>query len=278
MPRCCSTRCCTCADVKQVDADGKPTDELAVPLDDIRRFRQLDSRCPGHPEHGHTSGVETTTGPLGQGIGNSVGMAIASRWLAGRYNRPGFELFDYNVYALCSDGDMMEGVGARGGVDRRAPEALEPLLDLRRQHDHDRGPHASWPSAKTWRALRRLRLERGQGRRRQRSGRACAALQTFQETTDRPTLIIVRSVIAYGSPNKHNTHGAHGAPLGEEEVRLTKEAYGWPEDAEVPRARRSAGALPREHRQSRAAVARANGKPFAASTRSSSRSRRRSSI
>ena len=100
------------AQVKQVDAAGHGTDKLAVPLDDIRRFRQLDSRCPGHPEHGHTSGVETTTGPLGQGIANSVGMAIAERWLAARYNRPGFELFDHNIYALCSDGDMMEGVGA----------------------------------------------------------------------------------------------------------------------------------------------------------------------
>ncbi len=98
--------------VKQVDAAGKATDKLAVPLDDIRQFRQLNSRCPGHPEHGHTSGVETTTGPLGQGIGNSVGMAAAERWLAARYNRPGFDLFDYNVYALCSDGDMMEGVGS----------------------------------------------------------------------------------------------------------------------------------------------------------------------
>ena len=98
--------------VKQTDAAGRGTDQPAVPLDDIRRFRQLDSRCPGHPEHGHTSGVETTTGPLGQGISNSVGMAIAQRWLAARYNRPGFDLFDYNIYALCSDGDLMEGVGA----------------------------------------------------------------------------------------------------------------------------------------------------------------------
>ena len=99
-------------EVKQLDAAGRPTGDLAVPLDDIRRFRQLGSRCPGHPEHGHTSGVETTTGPLGQGVGNSVGMAVAQRWLAARYNRPGFDLFDYNIYALCSDGDMMEGVGS----------------------------------------------------------------------------------------------------------------------------------------------------------------------
>ncbi|MBI3840314.1 MAG: transketolase, partial [Planctomycetia bacterium] len=98
------------AGVKQV-VDGRVTDELAVPMDEIRRFRQLGSRCPGHPESLDTSGVETTTGPLGQGIGNSVGMAIAQRWLAEHFHRPGFELFDYNVYALCSDGDLMEGVG-----------------------------------------------------------------------------------------------------------------------------------------------------------------------
>jgi transketolase len=117
------------AGVKQMDKDGRPTDEPAVPLEDIRRFRQLGSRCPGHPEHGHTSGVETTTGPLGQGIGNSVGMAIASRWLAARYNRPGFDLFDFNVYALCSDGDLMEGVGG---------EAASPA-----QGQHPRGPRGA---------------------------------------------------------------------------------------------------------------------------------------
>ena len=98
------------AGVRQLDADGRPTDEPAVPLESIRQFRQLGSRCPGHPEYGHTSGVETTTGPLGQGVANSVGMAAASRWLAAHYNRPGFDLFDFNVYALCSDGDLMEGI------------------------------------------------------------------------------------------------------------------------------------------------------------------------
>src|SRR3990167_1101072 len=96
--------------VKQVGADGRVLDEPAVALDDIRKFRQLNSRCPGHPEHGHTAGVETTTGPLGQGVSNSVGMAIASRWLAARYNRPEFDMFGFNVYALCSDGDLMEGI------------------------------------------------------------------------------------------------------------------------------------------------------------------------
>jgi len=100
------------SEVRQSDGQTGPAAELAVPLDDIRRFRQLDSRCPGHPEYGHTTGVETTTGPLGQGVANSVGMAIAARWLASRYNRPGFELFDFNTYAMCSDGDLMEGVSA----------------------------------------------------------------------------------------------------------------------------------------------------------------------
>ena len=103
-----------------------------MPLDDIRRFRQLDSRCPGHPEHGHTIGVETTTGPLGQGMGNSVGMAIAQRRLAARYNRPGFDLFDYNIYALCSDGDLMEGISGEAASLAGHLKLCEPLLDLRR--------------------------------------------------------------------------------------------------------------------------------------------------
>ena len=135
--------------VKQLDADGRPTDELAVPLDDIRRFRQLGSRCPGHPEHGHTSGVETTTGPLGQGIGNSVGMAIASRWLAAHYNRPGFELFDFNVYALCSDGDMMEGVGGEA-ASLAGHLKLSNLCWIYDDNHITIEGHTSLASAKTW--------------------------------------------------------------------------------------------------------------------------------
>jgi transketolase len=154
------------SEVKQVGANGKPLDEPAVPLDDIRRFRQLDSRCPGHPEYRHTGGVETTTGPLGQGIANSVGMAMAERWLAARYNKPGFSLFDYNVYALCSDGDLMEGVGAEA-----ASIAGHLKLDLRRQHDYDRGAHRSRVQRGRWPAIRRLWLERRQGRRCERSAR-----------------------------------------------------------------------------------------------------------
>ncbi len=205
-------------------------DELAVPLDDIRRFRQLGSRCPGHPEHGHTSGVETTTGPLGQGIGNSVGMAIASRWLAARYNRPGLDLFDFNVYALCSDGDLMEGVGGEA-ASMAGHLKLSNLCWLYDDNTITIEGHTTlsfsedvatrfagygWnvvkvPDANDLEAIRR-------------------AIETFRQTGDRPTLVIVRSVIAWGAPHKHNTAEAHGAPLGEEEIRLTKAVYGWPPD------------------------------------------------
>ncbi len=218
------------AGVRQQGDDGRPTDQPAVSLEDLRRFRQLGSRCPGHPEYGETSGVETTTGPLGQGIGNSVGMAIASRWMAAHFNRPGFELFDCNVYALCSDGDLMEGVGSEAASiaghlrlsnlcwiydDNRI--TIEGKTSLAFSEDvaarfAGYGFHViKVDDVNDLVALR-------------------AALQAFGQTDDRPTLIIVRSVIAFGSPNMANTHGAHGAPLGEEEVRLTKQAYGWPED------------------------------------------------
>jgi transketolase len=225
--------------VKQTDAATHPqagtrvpggTDKPAVPLDDIRQFRQLHSRCPGHPEQGHTSGVETTTGPLGQGVANSVGMAIAERWLAARYNRPGFDLFDYRVYALCSDGDMMEGVASEAAslaghlmlsnlcwIYDNNTITIEGHTDLAFSEDvGERFLGYGWNVLKVddVNDLADLR----------------AALAAFRKTNDRPTMIIVRSVIAYGAPNKHNTHGAHGAPLGDEEVRLTKQAYGWPEE------------------------------------------------
>lgn len=218
------------AGVKQLDDTGQPTEEPAVSLEQIRQFRQLHSRCPGHPEYGETSGVETTTGPLGQGIGNSVGMAIASRWLAARYNRPEFELFDFNTYVFCSDGDLMEGVGAETASlaghlrlsnlcwiydDNRI--TIEGKTDLAFSEDVGvRFAGYGWnvievDDANDLDALR-------------------AALQMFRQTEDRPTLIIMRSVIAWGAPNKADTHGAHGAPLGEDEIRATKAVYGWPED------------------------------------------------
>jgi transketolase len=218
------------AGVKQLGQDGRPTGELAVPLDDIRRFRQLDSRCPGHPEHGHTSGVETTTGPLGQGLGNSVGMAIASRWLAAQYNRPGFDLFDFNVYALCSDGDLMEGVGGEA-ASLAGHLKLSNLCWIYDDNTITIEGHTSLTfsedvaarfSGYGWNVVEVDDVNQLDALR--------EALRIFQQTNDRPTLVIVRSVIGFGSPHKANSHEAHGAALGDEEVRLTKAAYGWPEN------------------------------------------------
>jgi len=218
------------AGVKQMDSNCRPLEELAVPLDAIRQFRELDSRWPGHPEYGHTSGVETTTGPLGQGIGNSVGMAIASRWLAARYNKPGFELFNFDVYALCSDGDLMEGVGGEAASlagHLRLSNLCWIYDDNRITIEGETSLAFSEDVAKRfsgygWNVVKVDDVNDLQSLRK--------AFKIFRETQDCPTLIIVRSVIAFGSPNKANTHGAHGAPLGEEEVRLTKAAYGWPEN------------------------------------------------
>ena len=224
--------------VKQLDEEGQPTGELAVPLDHIRQFRQLNSRCPGHPEYGETSGVEITTGPLGQGIASSVGMAIASRWMAHYFNRPGFELFDSNTYAICSDGDLMEGVGSEAAslaghlklanlcwVYDDNNITIEGETDLAFSEDV-----AVRFAGYGWNVVKVDDINEVDALR--------AAVKLFQETTDKPTLVIVRSVIAWGSPNKANTEGAHGAPLGEEEVRLTKAAYGLAEDEQfvVPEA------------------------------------------
>ncbi|HEX7449891.1 MAG TPA: transketolase [Pirellulales bacterium] len=219
------------AGVKQAGADGRPTSEPAIPLGDLQRFRQLHSRCAGHPEYREASGIETTTGPLGQGLGNSVGMAIAQRWLAAQFHRPGFELFDYNIYALCSDGDMMEGVSSEAA-------SLAGHLKL---------ANLCWiydDNSITIEGDTSLAFSEDVGGRFEGYGwhvihvadandldALTAAYQEFSRTEDRPTLIIVKSHIAYGSPNKQDTHGAHGAPLGEDEIRLTKQAYGWPEDA-----------------------------------------------
>jgi transketolase len=217
--------------VRQLDAQGRATAEPAVSLDDIRRFRQLGSRCPGHPEYGHTSGVEATSGPLGQGIANSVGMAIASRWLGGQYNRPGFPLFDFSVYALCSDGDLMEGVGAEA-ASLAGHLQLSNLCWIYDDNGITIEGHTSLAFSEDvatrfagygWNVLKVADVNDLESLR--------AALGGFQQCGDRPTLIIVRSVIAWGAPHKANTHGAHGAPLGEEEIRLTKAAYGWPEGA-----------------------------------------------
>jgi transketolase len=202
------------------------TDRLAVTMDDLKTFRQAGSRCTGHPEHGWTSGVETTTGPLGQGAATSVGMAIAERWLGATYNRPDFKLFDYNVYALCSDGDIMEGISSEAAslaghlkLDNLCwiyddnHVTIEGSTDLTFTEDVGaRFAAYGWNVTRVSDANNLDLLTQ--------------AYETFLNTHDRPTLIIVRSHIGYGAPHKHDTREAHGEPLGEEEVRLAKEFYG----------------------------------------------------
>jgi len=217
--------------VKSVNSEYKVLDRPSITLDDIKNFRQLDSKTPGHPEYRVTSGIETTTGPLGQGIGNSVGMSIASNWLKARYNRPGFEIFDYNIYAICSDGDLMEGVGSEAASlagHLKLPnlcwiyDANQITLD---------GP-ADWSFSEDV-AMR----FRAYGWNVTHVGDAndldalSGAFKEFLATKDRPTIVIVNSHIGYGSPHKQDTNAAHGEPLGEDEVRLVKKFYGWPEDA-----------------------------------------------
>ena len=219
------------AGVRAVNPKYERLGEYAVTLDDIKHFRQLDSNTPGHPEYHVTSGVELTTGPLGQGIGNSVGMAIAGKWLAERYNRPGFEMFNFNVYAICGDGDMMEGVGCEAA----SLAGHLKLPNLCWIYDNNRitldGP-AEWsfsedvPSrfaAYGWNVTHVLDANDLPA--------LAAAYNTFLDTKDRPTLIVVNSHIGYGSPHKQDTNAAHGEPLGEDEVKLAKKNYGWPEDA-----------------------------------------------
>jgi transketolase len=217
--------------VKSVNPKYETLGQPSVTLDDIKRFRQLDSKCPGHPEYRWTSGVETTTGPLGQGIATSVGMAMAGRWMASYFNRPGFEMFNYNVYALCGDGCLMEGL-SHEAASLAGHLKLSNLCWL---YDNNKitieGNTELAVSDDV--ATRFL----GYGWNVVRVGDAndldmlARAFKTFQATTDRPTLIVVDSHIAYGAPHKQDTSAAHGEPLGDEEIRLTKRNYGWPEDA-----------------------------------------------
>jgi transketolase len=219
------------AGVKTVNPKYEVLGRLSVPLEDIKRFRQLESKCPGHPEYRWTSGVETTTGPLGQGVATSVGMAIAGNWMTNYFNRPGFDMIDYDVYALCGDGDLMEGISSEA-ASLAGHLGLSNLCWI---YDNNRitieGNTALAFSEDV--ATRFV----GQGWNVTRVGDANdlemleRAFKVFKNTQDRPTLIIVDSHIAYGAPSKQDTSGAHGEPLGEEEIRLTKRAYGWPEDA-----------------------------------------------
>jgi transketolase len=217
--------------VKSVNAALEPVDEAAVSLDDIKRFRQLGSKCPGHPEHGLTSGVETTTGPLGQGCGNSVGMAIAGRWLAKHFNRPDFTLFDYDVYAMCSDGDMMEGVASEA-ASIAGHLMLGNLCWLYDNNSITIEGHTdlafSDDVAARFRAYGWNVEHVGDAN---DTERLAEAIESFRRTKDVPTLIVVDSHIGYGAPHKHDTAAAHGEPLGVEEIRLAKRFYGWPEDS-----------------------------------------------
>ena len=211
--------------------DDRVTKDLSVSLEDIKRFRQFDSRTPGHPESHITTGVETTTGPLGQGAGNSVGMAMASKWLEARFNQPGFEIFDFNVWSICGDGDLMEGVASEAA----SLAGHLKLSNLCWIYDHNHvtldGP-ASWSFTEDV-ATRFL----GYGWNVTRVADAndlemlARAYDCFLKTNDRPTLIIVDSHIGYGSPHKQDSYEAHGEPLGVDEVKLVKKFYGWPEDA-----------------------------------------------
>jgi transketolase len=217
--------------MQSVNADYESLGQPSVTLDDVRRFRQLDSKAPGHPEYHWVSGVETTTGPLGQGVATSVGMAIAQKWLANRYNRPGFEIFDYNIYAVCGDGCLMEGISSEA-ASLAAHLGLDNLCwifdnnhitiegNTRIAFTEDvagRFLAYGWNVLRVGDANDVDRIEH--------------ALSVFRKEKNRPTFIVLDSHIGYGSPHKQDTAAAHGEPLGDDEVRLCKRSYGWPEDA-----------------------------------------------
>jgi transketolase len=212
--------------------DGQVTNKAAVSLDDIKSFRQIDRVTPGHPEFGHTTGIETTTGPLGQGCGNSVGMAIASRWLGATYNQPQQTVFDFNVYVICSDGDLMEGVASEA-ASLAGHLGLDNLCWIYDSNTVTIEGHTELAFSEN--VAERFRgygwhivhVPDANDRRRVRE-----ALDEFKDTKGRPTLIVVNSIIGYGSPDKQNTSAIHSDALGEEEVRKTKKFLGWPEDAQ----------------------------------------------
>ncbi|MEM6691123.1 MAG: transketolase, partial [Planctomycetota bacterium] len=216
------------AGVKACEPFGQPEDRLAVTLDDIKTFRQIGSVCAGHPEHGEAAGIETTTGPLGAGVSNSVGFAMAAKWLAENYNTDSLTLFDYNTYALCSDGDLMEGVACEAASvaghlqldnlcwiydDNKI--TIEGDTDLSFSEDiATKFKGLGWNVEQVDDANDRAALSK--------------AIESFKSTSGKPTIIIVKSIIGFGAPNKQNTHGAHGAPLGWDEIELAKQNYGFP--------------------------------------------------
>ena len=218
------------AGVKSVNPDYEIVGAPAVSLEDLRRFRQLDSKCPGHPEYRWTSGVECTTGPLGTGIATSVGMAIAGLWQAATFNRPGYELFDYDVYALCGDGCLMEGIGAEAA----SLAGHLKLSNLCWIYDNNKITIEGPTSLAFSEDVPARFAGYGWAVQHVADANDLAALgvafDAFRAETERPTLIVVDSIIGYGSPNKAGTHSAHGEPLGVEEVKATKRFYGWPAD------------------------------------------------
>jgi transketolase len=219
------------AQVKAVNPEYETLGEVSVTLEDIKKFRQLDSKCPGHPEYRWTSGVETTTGPLGQGVATSVGMAMARWWLGAHFNKPGFEIFDFNVYVLCGDGDMMEGISGEAA----SLAAHHKLSNLCWIYDNNHITiEGNTSLAFTEDVAARFK---GYGWNvahltdANDTGAIAKVLHQFNQTTDRPTFVVLDSHIGYGAPNKQDTKEAHGEALGEDEIRLTKKNYGWPEDA-----------------------------------------------
>lgn len=218
------------AGVAKTDESGNPTDAPSISLDDIRNFRQLESPCAGHPEFGYAAGIETTTGPLGQGLGNSVGMSIAAKWLAATYDRPDFEIFDFNTYAICSDGDIMEGIGCEAAslaghlklsnlcwIYDDNEITIEGRTELAFSEDvAGRFESLGWSVITVSDANDVASLD--------------AAYAQFLATDDKPTLIIVKSIIGYGAPHKQDTSSAHGSPLGDKEIQLAKDNYGWTYD------------------------------------------------
>ncbi|MDR2761317.1 MAG: transketolase [Planctomycetaceae bacterium] len=212
---------------KQLDPNGNPSNDLAISLDAIKNFRQLGSRCAGHPEYGHASGIEVTTGPLGAGVATSVGMAIASQWLAAKYNKPDFNLFNSNIYAICGDGDMMEGISSEAaslaghlklnnlcwfyddnGITIEGNTSLAFSENVAKRFE-----------AYNWNVIKVDDINDLPQLR--------SAINSFKKTKDKPTLIIVKSQIAFGSPKLAGSHEAHGAPLGEDEIKQTKKIYGF---------------------------------------------------
>jgi transketolase len=214
-----------------VNAEYETVGKPSVTLDDIKHFRQIGSKAPGHPEYHLVSGVEATTGPLGQGVAMSVGMAIARKWLANRYNKPGFDIFDYNIYTICGDGDLMEGVSSEAASLAGHLELDDLCWIYDNNHITIEGRTKitfTEDVAARFLAYRWNVLRVGDANDLQRIG---DALDVFRKTEGRPTLIILDSHIGYGSPHKVDTAAAHGEPLGEDEVKLVKRAYGWPENA-----------------------------------------------